>query len=293
MSPAAEIHPASVPVRGVDSEGELYSRPGWVKYALALLLALTLVEALNEIVGIGGPSTIYENWVHNIVIVGAGVLVLGRAFYEPTTRGAWLAFGVAMVLWGIASVVWTIVYDAVANPPYPTFADVLWLAWYPLMAVGITLLIRVHRVHFELHRWMDGLAVTLLVLAAGFAVIIQPAAHDATQGPFATVIDFSYPVLDVLLIGAVLGVYGLLGWRPDRMWILIGAGVLATTIGDAAFAVQEARGTANSGHYEIRLDARGGPDRRRRLGDVGASKRRPGCGDRTAGGQRCSSWPRP
>ncbi len=251
MSPAASapIEPAAV--HGVDSEGELYTRPAWLKYVIGALLALTVIEAVNEVIGIGGPSTIYENWIHNIVILGAGLLVLGRAVYEPTTRKAWLAFGFAMLLWSIGTIAWTIVYDGVANPPYPTFADVLWLAWYPLMALGITLLIRVHRVHFELHRWMDGLAVTLLVLAAGFALIIQPAAHDAAQGPLATVIDFSYPVLDVLLIGAVLGVYGLLGWRPDRMWILIGLGVLATTIGDAAFAVQEARGTANSGHYQF------------------------------------------
>jgi hypothetical protein len=119
------------------------------------------------------------------------------------------------------------------------------------MAVGITLLIRVHLPRFELHRWMDGLAVTLLVLAAGFALIIQPVAERAVQGTLATVVDFSYPVLDVLLMGALLGVYGLLGWRPDRMWTLIGVGVLATTIGDATFAIQEARGVADGGRYDF------------------------------------------
>jgi hypothetical protein len=117
------------------------------------------------------------------------------------------------------------------------------------MVVGIAALIRVRFPHFELHRWMDGLAVTLLVLVIGFALVIQPTVDQATQGTLATIVDFSYPVLDVLLIGAILGVYGLLGWRPDAMWLLIGMGVLATTGADAAFAVQEARGIGTGESY--------------------------------------------
>ena len=86
-------------------------------------------------------------------------------------------------------------------------------------------LIRVHVPRFELHRWMDGIAVTLVALAAGFALVVQPAAEHKTVGVLATLVAFSYPVLDVLLIGAVLGVYGLLAWRPDTMWILVGLAV--------------------------------------------------------------------
>jgi hypothetical protein len=98
---------------------------------------------------------------------------------------------------------------------------------------------------------MDGIAVTLLVLVAGFALVVQPAAEQTSQGRLATIVDFSYPVLDVIPIGAVLGVYGLLGWRPDAMWILIGLGIVTTSIADAAFAVQEARGVAEDGHYDF------------------------------------------
>jgi hypothetical protein len=114
------------------------------------------------------------------------------------------------------------------------------LAWYPLLVVGIFFLIRVRVPHFELHRWMDGIAVTLLVLAAGFALVIQPVANHKTVGTLAAFVAFIYPVLDVLLIGALLGVYGLLGWRPDSMWILIGLAVVSTSVADAVFAVQEA-----------------------------------------------------
>jgi hypothetical protein len=235
----------------VDPDGELKARPAGLVWIFAVLLLVTGAEAINELFGVGGPVAVYQTWLHDGVIAAAAVLVLARAVYEPTTRKAWVAIGLAMALWSVGSMAWSVVYSGHTHVPYPTFADILWLAWYPLMAVGIVLLIKVHLPRFELHRWMDGLAVTLLVLAAGFALIIQPVAQQAAQGALATVIDFSYPVLDVLLMGALLGIYGLLGWRPDRMWTLIGLGVLATTIGDAAFAVQEARGVVDGGRYDF------------------------------------------
>ena len=96
------------------------------------------------------------------------------------------------------------------------------------MALGIYYLIRVRVPQFELHRWMDGIAVTLVVLAAGFAPGDPAGGRHKTVGDLATFVAFLYPVLDVLLIGAVLGVYGLLGWRPDTMWILIGLAVVSS-----------------------------------------------------------------
>ncbi|HEY6472773.1 MAG TPA: hypothetical protein VIY26_07765 [Acidimicrobiales bacterium] len=251
MTTQAASHLASLTRAGIDAEGELLRRPRAVDYVLMLLGVLILFEALEEVFRLGGPPWIYQTWVHDFVTLFASVLVLARAIYEPKTRGAWLAIGAAMLLWSFGSIGWSIAYEGRAVVPYPTFADVFWLLWYPLMAIGIGLLIRVRIKRFELHRWMDGVAVVLLVLAAGFAIVIQPVARETLQGVTATVVDFSYPVLDILLIGAILGVYGLLGWRPDAMWVLLGLGILATTIADATFAIQEAHGLPETQPYDF------------------------------------------
>ena len=76
-------------------------------------------------------------------------------------------------------------------------------------------------------------------------------ADRASDSTVATVVNWGYPVLDVLLLGALLGVYGLLGWRPDAMWIFIGLGIAACTCADAAFAVQQSRGVVEDGHYDF------------------------------------------
>ena len=238
--------------RRVEKADELPVSPTPLRYVWAALIVALALETANDLSGIGGPSALYQIWIYDGLLVASAVIVLARAAYEPMARSAWLAFGLAMASWSVGSILWSLVYGDRLTAPYPTFADVLWLLWYPLMALGISALIRVRFPKFELHRWMDGLAVTLLVLAVGFALVIQPVTNHTRQGTLATVVAFSYPILDVLLMGAILGVYGLLGWRPDRTWVCIGLGILAMTIADAAFAVQEApRGVANEGHYEF------------------------------------------
>lgn len=234
-----------------DPEGELYRSPRGLSYAWAALVILLSLEAASEIFGLEGPNGLYDLWFHDVVLVGSAALLFARAAYEPRGRSAWLAFGAAGGLWAAGSVGWNLAYGSMANPPFPTFADVLWLLWYPFMVIGIFSLIRVRLPNFELHRWMDGIAVTLMVLLVGFALVIQPVADQAHRSVLATVVSFAYPVLDILLIGAILGVYGLLGWRPDRMWILIGLGTLLSTVADAAFAVQQERGVTGSPHYDF------------------------------------------
>ena len=251
MSRSPGTRPSRRPSHRVDAEGELIESPAGLRYVWGALAVLVAIEAAGDLGWIGGPSSLYQSWLHDLILACAAALMLARAFFEPTARKAWLAFGLAMSVWWVGTVAWSVIYSGTADPPYPTFADAFWLLWYPLMVAGIVYLIRVRFHAFELHRWMDGIAVTLIALVAGFAFVVQPVAEESSQGWLAIVVDFSYPVLDVLLIGALLGVYGLLGWKPDRMWVIIGVGILATTVGDAAFAVQEARGVATGNRYDF------------------------------------------
>jgi hypothetical protein len=218
----------------------------WV--ALAFLAAL---EGLDDLFDLPGADAVYEGWVHGTVLTAAAVLCLVRAHREPLGRAAWLAFGIGLACWAIGDVVWSVIWEGDQNPPYPTFADVLWLAWYPFTAFGLWLLIRLRVVDFELHRWMDGLAVMLTVLIPAFAILLQPVAEETNDTTLATIVDFSYPVLDILLVGAILGIYGLLDWRPTGMWLALGFGIGVIAISDAWSAVDQARDDQAQGGFGV------------------------------------------
>jgi hypothetical protein len=232
------------------------ARPGTVTYrAMAMvwpaLVVLVAAETVYELSGARGYDTLFTDVVHDTVVVGAAALCLAGGRADARLRPVSLAFGVGLASWAAGDVLWTILYAQDATPPYPSPADPLWLAWYPFTAAGIALLIRLQITRFHLHRWLDGLAAILIVLTPCAALLLQPAAEQSTASTAATVVNFSYPILDALLIGAVLGVYGIMGWHPGRTWLLLGAGCILMAAGDGLFAVQQARDAYIDGRYDF------------------------------------------
>ena len=77
----------------------------------------------------------------------------------------------------------------------------------------------------------------LLVATPWVALFLEPAARHSNASAFAEAVDFAYPIGDAILVGATLGVMALMGWRPGRMWIVLGAGFVALAIADAIYSV--------------------------------------------------------
>jgi hypothetical protein len=231
------------------ASGEVISAPRALRLVWIVLGLLIVVEAVNEIFNLGGASVFFDEWLPDGVVVAAAAICLARAAGDPRGRLAWLAFGLGLACWSAASVLWSLRYGGDPNPPYPTLSDALWLLWYPFTGIGVALLIRLRVTRFELHRWIDGVAVMLIVLAGGFALVLQSVAEHTGQREFATIVDFSYPVLDMILVGAILGVFGLMAWRPGKVWALLGFGCVIMAIADAVAAVQQARGISAGNGY--------------------------------------------
>lgn len=217
--------------------------------------ALVGLEALHDLGVIAGPRALFEVWVHDLVVITAAGLCFAYAAEARHDRHASLAFGTGLAAWAAGDLWWTAFYEGDPDPPFPTIADALWLAWYPLTALGIALLIRRSVASFHLHRWMDGLAVMLIVLTPCAALFLAPAAEESGRGLVAAAIVLSYPVLDALIIGAVLGVYGLLDWHVTRAWLLLGVGCGLMAMGDGLFAVQESRAGAVDVSYDFTWSA--------------------------------------
>jgi len=244
---SSKSEPGAPAVSG--SAGEILSPPRVLRLLWIVLGLLVAGEAVHELFNIGGSSALLDEWLPDAVVVAAAAICLARAAREPRGRLAWLAFGVGLVCWSAGSVLWSVRFAGNPNPPSPTVSDALWLLWYPFTGLGVALLIRLHVTRFELHRWIDGVAVMLIVLAGGFALVLESVVEHTGQGDFATIVDFSYPVLDMILVGAILGVFALMAWRPGKVWLWLGCGCVVMAAADAVFAVQEARGIASGNGY--------------------------------------------
>jgi hypothetical protein len=214
-------------------------------------IAIAALETLHDIGVIGGTPSLFDDWGHGLVLVTATFLCLACAGTAGRHRQAALAFGAGLACWAAGDTWWTLFYENEAHPPFPSVADAFWLAWYPLTAIGIALLIRHHVTTFHLHRWMDGLAMMLIVLTPCAALFLAPAAEASAQDALGTIVVLSYPILDALLVGAVLGVYGLLDWHITKAWLALGLGCVLMAAGDGLFAVQEERNGAVAANYDF------------------------------------------
>jgi diguanylate cyclase (GGDEF)-like protein len=95
--------------------------------------------------------------------------------------------------------------------------------------------------------WMDGLCAALAVGAVGAAVVFAPVAHAAEGRPMAVATNLAYPIFDLVMVAMIVAVMTLRGWRFDRTFALLLAGVVAFWVADSVYLVQTANGTYTTG----------------------------------------------
>jgi two-component system cell cycle response regulator len=209
--------------------------------ALAGLALLAYV--LHTALGLGSPELdgFFQDWVYCGLIIAAGAGCVTRAVVVPEERAAWLVMGVGLVAWAAGEVTWTLVYANDPNPPYPSVADVLYLTFYPASYASLLLLARSRTDTFRSSLWLDGAIAALTVAALIATLVFQPIVDATSGGPAEIAVNLAYPVGDLLLLGLVVAVFGLNGWRPDPVWLLLGGGLALTAVADGFYLVQSAR----------------------------------------------------
>jgi hypothetical protein len=214
----------------------------------ALLVAL---YAAHQGLGLGGRGvdSLFDSWINTGLLWCAAATCVGGALRESRSRAAWLLVALALVSWAIGDTIWSIRFGVAAGPA-TSISDVFWLAWYPLIVAALVLLVRERVPGFELHRWIDGIAVMLLLATPWVALFLQPVADHSSTSGLAVVLDFAYPLGDAVLVGTILGVFALMGWRPGRMWLALGVALTAMGVADAINSVQALAHSHDRGIYD-------------------------------------------
>ncbi|MET0559302.1 MAG: GGDEF domain-containing protein [Solirubrobacterales bacterium] len=209
------------------------------------------LAVLHDWLGLGGDGAdlVVNGILYDAVIVAAGLACLLRARESGPERGAWIAIAASILTWGAAEIYWTAVLTNDPSPPYPSPADIGYLAFYPLAALGVGLLVRARARELDWRLWMDGLIAALGTAALGTAFVFDFVA-DRTGGTLVEeVTTLAYPLGDVLMLSLVVGVIALTRWRPGRTWSLLLAGLGLLVIADVAYTLQEADASFPQGDW--------------------------------------------
>jgi two-component system cell cycle response regulator len=217
----------------------------------AVLFGGTALVAGHDWLAIGGSGLdgAINGVVYDAVVVCAGLACLTRALRKGPERGAWLAIGAAILAWSAGEIWWTLYIEGNSGAPYPSPADVGYLAFYPLAILGLYLLVRARAEELDPRLWMDGLIAALGTGALGAALIFEFVADRATGSTAEVATTLAYPFGDVLLVSLIVGIIALTRWRPGRTWTLLLGGLAVMAVADVAFTLQSYEATVPGGDW--------------------------------------------
>ena len=168
-------------------------------------------------------------------------------------------------MWGAADVYYSEVLAVRETVPYPSLADVLWLAFYLPAYAAIYSLLRKRASSVAQGVWLDAL-IGGVGVGSACAVVAFGVVLDNTSGTgLATATNLAYPVGDLGLLVLVVVAITVTGWTNAGVWRWIAPALAIFVVTDSIFLVRVAEGS-----YAI------GRDLRSRLAD-GRPPHRPVC----------------
>jgi two-component system, cell cycle response regulator len=229
---------------------ESRQRAAWILLGVAVFGLCAY--AAHSLAGLGGRglNDFFEDWVFNGLFFAASALCLLRAAWSRLERGAWTALGVGLGCWGLGEVVFTLDPSQVTAGGFPATSDFLWLVFYPAAFVTLGLLVRARVRHFYPSLWLDGVAGALAVGALASQFVLPPILAG-TEGSLSNVVgDLIYPLADLVLIGLLVGVLALTGWRPGRVLATVAVGFALSCLADSLSLYWSATGHSGSAVFD-------------------------------------------
>jgi diguanylate cyclase len=203
----------------------------WVVYGV--IGVLLLAYAISLIVRTPAEQwTWLDGWSLTGLELIASLMCIYRGLDRRPGRAVPLLLGFSILSWTIGDFVLTAESLGGANPPTPSYADIFYLAFYPLAYVATFMLLQRGLGRLARPAWLDGVVAGLGAAALCAAFAFHSIEHVAGTGTLGTATNLAYPVGDLLLLLLVIGGTVLLSGRGTAPWYLMTVGFIVIVIGD-------------------------------------------------------------
>jgi hypothetical protein len=217
--------------RWVWAPWSLYSAAGLVLCALYLFV----------------PPFQGDAYVMNVFsLSSAAAILIGVRRHRPQASKAWYLMAVAQMLFFLGDV-----YTYRYPDRFPSLGDAFYLSLYPALVAGVVVLIRRRDPHRDRASMIDALIMTLGLGLLSWVFLIAPNLHAGGLSPLAKGVSVAYPLMDVLLLAAVLRLAVDNGRRQPSFYLLISSAVSLLVI-DWLYGVALLNGTYD---HQLAYDA--------------------------------------
>lgn len=180
-----------------------------------------------------------------IPLVATSILLATRERARGSFGMAWGFFASFVVLWFVAEIIWIVYELAYKVEPWPSEADVFWLAGYPLYFI--------FTVHY-LKPFRNVISSKLVTTSIGITVLIALllAYHTMQESDISdleTMLGLAYPVADTLALAPILvGLVLFFRGQVSFLWSCLLIGMVCFVASDYGFLFLSLDETYYTGH---------------------------------------------
>jgi diguanylate cyclase (GGDEF)-like protein/PAS domain S-box-containing protein len=193
------------------------------------------------------PSQDVQNALRFLFAMSAlAALVTGVLINRPHRPLPWYLFVVGMLMPIFGTI--ALVYYEVAlgiESPFPTVADVFFLATYP-GPIAALLLIQSRRLVRDRASTIDPVIITIGIGMLAWVFLMKPYAEDPSLSLFEQLVSVAYLLMDLLLLAVLVRLLLVPGERPFAYYPL-SASTVSLLAFDAAYAATTLAGTYETG----------------------------------------------
>ncbi|MDD1762370.1 MAG: ATP-binding protein [Methanothrix sp.] len=188
-----------------------------------------------------------------ISITGSMLAATSMFFVARHSQGrskmAWILLAVALLINAFGELTWAVIEVILHEDPFPSIADIGYLAFYPIFAAGILLMPETPLSNREKRKILLDVAIVAISAVLLFWVfLIAPIVVSAKAVSLELVVSVAYPVMDLILFFALVE---LLFLKLDSMVrypaFILAFSMIIFVISDVIFTIQTERGTFVSG----------------------------------------------
>ena len=186
-------------------------------------------------------------WGQQVIVAASFALVALRASQASSGRAAWISLAIGLAVWGLGNSYWTVAHYHDPSPPFPSWADAGWLAFYPFAYLCLVLRVRTSVRNLPASVWLDGIVGVLAVAAVGAAVIVGPMLRGGDGTTAELIVNAAYPIGDLLLVSMVAAFVGFSCAGHGRSWLLLGLGFFVFAYADTLYLYELTQGSYEHG----------------------------------------------
>ncbi|MGD0066974.1 MAG: EAL domain-containing protein [Streptosporangiaceae bacterium] len=192
------------------------------------------------------PGLRAETW-GLIGLSGVVGIVTGVVINRPARKAPWLLLAAANLSFTAGQVSFLVLTLVVKERvPFPSFADVLYLATYPLYAGGVLIFIRWRSPGKDRRSLIDALTLTVGLALLSWIFLILPYVHNPGLSWLQKSVAIAYPLGDVLVLAMIARLLAA-GTVRARSVQLLTLGTLGLLASDVSFGAIQLHGTFQNG----------------------------------------------